>query len=170
MIINKEGKVDVLLALVIFGFISSMILFFVGGSETILFSAIILLILVVILGVLDTYLHLFSKPRKFKRKLNALNKLLTSGNIDKLKKVYEEAFRLSSKGSGLNSVREKLGELIRVSKKLETLLDKSDKGTLKVRKKRFHEILELREKLPAGEREKYSSQVMLIKDGLEKGK
>ncbi len=130
-------------------------------------------------GVIELIFNNVSSTNKFKGVVNGLSKKLSVSSLDVLKKDYKVAhyhyLNLSNNNkkkysSHLLKLREHIGEVLVREKTIETLLAESSKGTFASRKNKFNQIMKHFNHLPQGEKDKFNSQIMHLKEQLGRGR
>jgi hypothetical protein len=148
-------------------------LYFVSEESLTKYIILGFMALFVFLLVLDTIIHFSSKAYKLRKKLSSIN--IKEGDLDDLKNSYMQIYSLYMKLSEkqkqnfyakINMLREALEEQLRAEKKVQLLLEDVKKGSTGDQKKVYAEIEKNFQKLSRKVQEKYNSQVMHIKEGL----
>ena len=134
---------------------------------------------VIISGLIILIVQFARGPHKIRKRLQQILPLLSQQSAEELKEKYLEIYNLYMKlkekdkqnfYGRVTALREKIEGQLKAEKKLEELLPKAKEGRIEERKKKYDALQDLYGQLPAAVQEKYSSQVMGLKEELEKGK
>jgi uncharacterized protein (UPF0333 family) len=171
--IQRKGKVDVLLILIGIILIAAIVLFILASNDILLFTSIGFFVVVLILVIIEI-IHRMSTGNKLRKKLIAATQAAGMENVDSLKNRYQDIYTLYEKLSENKKAnfygrvikfRTQVEELMQKAKKLQSLLEHC-KGTMTQRKKIFAEITDIVGKLPTKEQEKWHQQVVQVKSQL----
>ncbi len=150
----------------------------VAGAE--MLWTILLLLAVFVVGLLTGYLywkHLLT-PARMRKKLAQLTLMLEEESLEVLKDayltVYKHYLKLSESQkhnfyARVDKLREQIEEQLRAEKKMETLMQKSIRGSLTEQKKLYVEMHGHYQKLSRKTREKHYHNLAQLKDRLERG-
>lgn len=150
----------------------------VAGAE--MLWTILLLLAVFVVGLLTGYLywkHLLT-PARMRKKLAQLTLMLEEESLEVLKEaylaVYKHYLKLSESQkhnfyARVDKLREQIEEQLRTEKKMETLMQKSMRGSLAEQKKLYVEMHGHYQKLSRKTREKHYHSLAQLKDRLERG-
>ncbi|MEK6939422.1 MAG: hypothetical protein AABX31_01725, partial [Nanoarchaeota archaeon] len=112
------------------------------------------------------------------RMLKKIEPMVGSEPMDEIKKLYLKAYnsymKLSEKKKQnfygrINSLRESLEEHLQNEKKLERLLQDTEKGNISDQKKKYLDLYAIYEKLPRKVQNQYYPQIVQLRDRLERG-
>lgn len=143
----------------------------------------VLLLMVAVIGFIGLLLIIFQLlgPRhKLSKRLKKVEKLVSVESLETLKDKYLEIYNLYLKLKEKDKphfydrvlqLREKLEGQLKAEKKVQQLLEKikGEKGAVEEQKKCYEEMRSLYEQLPLKVQEKYSGQLVQMKEELEKG-
>lgn len=151
----------------------------VTGEAEVLWT-ILLLLAVFVVGILTGYLywkHLLT-PARMRKKLAQLTLMVEEESLEVLKDtyltVYKHYLKLSESQkpnfyARVDKLREQIEEQLRAEKKMETLMQKSMRGSLAEQKKLYVEMHGHYQKLSRKTREKHYHSLAQLKDRLERG-
>lgn len=160
-------------------FVLSVTVYLLTKSENVRFLFLIIALVSLILIVILIILHYSSRTKKMVEIIENLTKKTSTASLDILKKEYQFAhsvyLKLSEKNKAkfyphLIKLREHIGNLLVSLKKVETLLNESSKGSLKLRQNKFEQLKTHFHKLPQGEKDKVQQNIMHLKEQLGRGK
>lgn len=141
---------------------------------------ILLLLAVFVVGLLTGFLywkHLLT-PARMRKKLAQLTLMVEEESLEVLKDaylaVYKHYLKLSESQkhnfyAWVDKLREQIEEQLRAEKKMETLMQKSMRGSLAEQKKLYAEMHGHYQKLSRKTREKHYTHLAQLKDRLERG-
>ncbi|MEK6846414.1 MAG: hypothetical protein AABY26_06655 [Nanoarchaeota archaeon] len=141
---------------------------------------ILLLLAVFAVGLLTGFLywkHLLT-PARMRKKLAQLTLMMEEESLEVLKDaylaVYKHYLKLSESQkpnfyAWVDKLREQIEEQLRAEKKMETLMQKSMRGSLAEQKKLYVEMHGHYQKLSRKTREKHYHSLAQLKDRLERG-
>lgn len=130
-------------------------------------------------GGIYVYWQFAVAPGRLRRKLKKLAPMLGEESSELLKEHYVEVYNLYMKlsekhkqnfYSKVTKFREQIEEQLKAEKKIEELLQLSTKGSFAEQRKVYLEIYDTYLKLPVKVQQKYYSNIVHLRDQLERGK
>ena len=121
----------------------------------------------------------FSTANRLRKMLKKITPMIESESMDKVKekylKIYDLYMKLSEKKkpnfyARINSIRERVEELLQKEKELERLLQDTEKGSIEEQKEIYLKLYAIYEKLPKKIQNQYYPLVVQLRDRLERGK
>ena len=180
--IHKKGSYVSIVLLILIALTLGVVIYllFQPGAEegssmrTLLLSIIGVTVFVLVLYVVWE----FSAANRLRRMLKKIEPMVSSEPMDEIKKLYLKAYNLYMKlsekkkqnfYSRVNSLRESLEEHLQNEKKLERLLQDTEKGNISDQKKKYLDLYAIYEKLPRKVQNQYYPQIVQLRDRLERG-
>ncbi len=154
------------------------VFYFKVESESIKTLLLSLLVLVVLFGGGGILAVLLQRATKLRKRLKEMETALQQEPLDVLKSKYLEIYAIYMKLSEkekqnfyarVTKVREQVEEQMKAEKKVEQLLEQTGKGTITEQKENYDALYDHFHTLSQKTQEKYYSQVMQVKEQLEKG-
>jgi len=179
---HKQGSVASIIVLVLIALTLGVVVYllFQPGAEEGSMRTLLLSIIGVVVFVLVWYITWeFSAANRLRRMLKKIAPMVDSEPTDEIKNLYLKMYnlymRLSEKKkqnfyARVNSLRESLEGHLQNEKELERLLQDSDKGSIDDQKKKYLELYAVYEKLPRKVQNRYYTQIVQLRDRLERGK
>ena len=154
------------------------VFYFKVESESIKTLLLSLLIIVVLFGGGTMLMMLLQRATKLRKRLKEMETALSQEPLDVLKSKYLEIYAIYMKLSEkekqnlyarVTKVRGQIEEQMKAEKKVEQLLEQAGKGTIAEQKENYDALHDYYDKLSQKTQEKYYSQLMQVKEQLEKG-
>lgn len=126
----------------------------------------------------QNHFYMVRRPKRLEKILQGLGSPTASRSLPDLKKGYaqlhdqygtlsarhQEEYRAS-----INEIRERIERKIKAGKKIEELLQNLPESNLKARRQKYEQALEIYQRLPREVQKEYYTQIMQVKEGLERG-
>lgn len=181
--IHRNGSYVSIILLILIALTLGVVIYllFQPGAEegssmrTVLLSIIVVTVLALLLYVTWE----FSAANRLRRMLKKIQPMVDSEPMDEVKKLYVKTYNLYMKlsekkkhnfYSRVNSLRETVEEHLQKERELERLLQDADKGSISEQKEKYLKLYAIYEKLPQIVQNKYYSQIVQLRDRLERGK
>ena len=133
----------------------------------------------VLFGGVHLYSFYNSPSRRLTGKLKTMNFMLITESSERIHSLYEEIVKLYLQLSDkqqmqfsekMNNIQGILENQLRAKKKTEELLQQCGGLPFSARKKKYDELFRYYQQLPSKVQEEYYSEIVHVREGLERGK
>ncbi|MEK6900499.1 MAG: hypothetical protein AABX05_05225 [Nanoarchaeota archaeon] len=149
-----------------------------SASDSYMNAAIILITISTLIAVVSYVAWEFSALNKLRRLLRKIAPMIDSQSAASIKDSYLEIYSLYMKLSEkhkqnfytrVNSLREQIEQHMQSEREIETLLQRTDSGSLQEQKINYMQVYKIYQQLPKKVQERYYPQIVQLRDRLERG-